>query len=483
MKKKYKAQEGLVNNFLMNLGMNLTAGASQKAVATLMNNIGSKNLDEQFNKASLSSLPIMMNGGVNVNAEGGEVIGMIGSDLSMNINGPSHSEGGVDMTLPQGGAIYSDKLKYEGKTFAERKKIRDKMLEKLELGKKSSKINENTYNRMKQNLSKQDMKDLSMQQQMNGNKEVGDSNPKAMLGIVNNNDPNDKYYGQEETIIPNDFILPKSNDPFSILDKPSLHLQKGNPQLANENVSPNSAFETNNTIDKNLVAPEKENFFKNLMNISPDQQGMISQRLGAVSPLAMTLANRATDKPNVNYMKDVGKDAILQANLARESAKASGNTQLDDIRARLAATRFNNNRSGASASQLASLNLASDIAGTRTLNQAQGQIDGRIAQMDLGISQMQGQFENIRQQGEQQRDLADRQDKDAFFTNLSNDFTTAFEGGQIDARNKNSILYNKDVKSLIQKYKQGLIDINEFSSSFAAIMQAGRISQPQTKSK
>lgn len=101
-----------------------------------------------------------------IEAEGGEVVETPGGE-QVELNGPSHENGGVDMNVPQGTKIYSDRLKKDGKTMAERKKARELKLSKIDevLDKnKTDKAIKNAYERRKIALDQEEEGDLMMQE-------------------------------------------------------------------------------------------------------------------------------------------------------------------------------------------------------------------------------------------------------------------------------------------------------------------------------
>src|SRR5690606_1990916 len=107
-----------------------------------------------------------MGGQVPIEAEGQELIetpqGQIGE-----IQGPSHEQGGVPMNVPKGSKIYSDRLSLDGKTMAERKDKRVKMLSRLEglVAKTPGDILlKKTLARSKVNFELEDMKDMQIQE-------------------------------------------------------------------------------------------------------------------------------------------------------------------------------------------------------------------------------------------------------------------------------------------------------------------------------
>ena len=128
-----------VGNMLISTGMSMASkGMSQSEDMSgiggfLQDNMGTIN---SLVGAGQSASYYHAAGGVvnnkNINAEGGEVIETPGGQ-PQELQGPSHSQGGIDMQVPSGTEIYSDRLVgADGKTMADRKKLREKQISKIE---------------------------------------------------------------------------------------------------------------------------------------------------------------------------------------------------------------------------------------------------------------------------------------------------------------------------------------------------------------
>ena len=176
----------------------------------------------------------------------------------------------------------------------------------------------------------------------------------------------------------------------------------------------------------------------------------------AFAPMANTLENRAGDTPNVNKYKDFGKESLDTL------ARAAGF---------LTQERDNSNRKVASASrgakkagragarginQVRAMDLATDI---NTIN-AQADIDTAFANKTLGLlgqkANLQSTIDQVVMGGEQAADLADRQDRDNFYTQLGKDKASKGEGIQQLGKNVNTMLQNPILLNLLQNMGQYL---------------------------
>ena len=174
----------------------------------------------------------------------------------------------------------------------------------------------------------------------------------------------------------------------------------------------------------------------------------------AFAPMANTLENRAGDTPNVNAYKDFGKESLDTL------ARAAGF---------LTQERDNSNRKVASASrgakkagragarginQLRAMDLATDV---NAMN-AQADIDTAFANKTLGLlgqkANLQSTIDQVVMGGEQAADLADRQDRDNFYTQLGKDKASKGEGIQQLGKNVNTMLQNPILLNLLDNMGQ-----------------------------
>lgn len=335
----------------------------------------------------LQGLAKMAYGGVipntQIEAEGGEIVETPDGGIE-ELKGPSHEQGGIDLFLPPGTEIFSDRLTgSDGKTMAERKKAREKKLSKTQklLEKNPSDATlKKTLEKIKISNEKEEQSDLA---QMEEARNLYNSNMGKMMmgGII-------------EQYFTGGFVE-----------------------------------DENSSIGKQIL---------DNINIG-DGIGMIGNLINTFGLMNNTKANRAGDTPNVNAFKDFGKDALE----AIEDSKDYVNIQKDDALAdiNLASTsQIKRNRNSArGVNQMRALDLATSLQDKR----AKSDIHVNVAQMMQSILSQQAQLENqqdsVVMQGEQNRDLADRQDRDNFYSQLAQDITTKGTGLQKIGKDLNKI--------------------------------------------
>jgi hypothetical protein len=124
-----------------------------------------------------------------VEVEGQEMYEMPNGQMG-EFEGPSHENGGIPVALPEGTKVYSDRLKVNGKTMADRKDKREKNIAKLEklLGKSPhDKFLRQSLERQKETASLEEQSDMAMQEQANqqqAQQEQAMMQEQAMAGLM-----------------------------------------------------------------------------------------------------------------------------------------------------------------------------------------------------------------------------------------------------------------------------------------------------------
>lgn len=174
----------------------------------------------------------------------------------------------------------------------------------------------------------------------------------------------------------------------------------------------------------------------------------------AFAPMSNTLENRAGDTPNVNEYKDFGKESL--DTLARAAGFLT--QERDNSNRKLASASRGAKKSGRSGArginQVRAMDLATDINTTN----AQADIDTAFANKTLGLlgqkANLQSTIDQVVMGGEQAADLADRQDRDNFYTQLGKDKASKGEGIQQLGKNVNTMLQNPILMNLLDNMGQ-----------------------------
>lgn len=323
-------------------------------------------------------------GGTVVEVEGNEVA-ETPSGKVLKFKGPKHEKGGIKTELPGGTEVFSDRIKIDDETLAKRKLKREKKEKKFS---GSDNISKNTLNRVKKSNDLQESEDKQLQDLI---RLIGEENINkfAVGGTV----PNIK-----------DFItMLQGGISLNPLQTPSLATPSINPSVSNKTTGGN---------------------ISNLPSLTlGDALGMFGNIYQANSAYKNTLANRASDTPNINPYENFGSDALETNNEAKGLATQIRDKQLQDLEMNRSTLSTRNRQGARGINTMRALDLAGSIAA----NQGEADIQANYASQLLGLLQQESQLENMRDNavmsGEAQRDLADRQDKDNFYTNKGANLT------------------------------------------------------------
>tara|TARA_R100001463_G_scaffold2186_2_gene9307 strand:+ start:13904 stop:16807 length:2904 start_codon:yes stop_codon:yes gene_type:complete len=185
-----------------------------------------------------------------------------------------------------------------------------------------------------------------------------------------------------------------------------------------------------------------------------DYLGLAGVGVSGIGPLATTLASRLTDRPNVNMMKNVGQGALSIMEGQKGFLGQQFNLQEAKIgeMARNATRRYQG--SARSINQARSLGQMSDMQAQKMLQGAYANYAQQMLGVESQIANLEFQADKIRSAGEQARDLADRQDVDAFFTNLNQDLVNLGTAMQAGAKALNVKELDKQINALMPMLSQ-----------------------------
>lgn len=188
-----------------------------------------------------------------------------------------------------------------------------------------------------------------------------------------------------------------------------------------------------------------------------DGIGMAGNLFGAFAPLMNTMANRRGDKPNINAFKNFGKDALDANEDAQGYIRGQRENAEEDLKTSRNASKLSNRDGARGINTIRALDLATDLG----YNKGTNQIYKTFAEEMMAILGQKSQLENIQDAqvmgGEQRRDMADRADRDAFYSNRGADFSNLGTNVQSLGKNLNTNKGNQDMINLMaQLSKYGL---------------------------
>ena len=434
-----------------------------------------------------------------VEVEGQEVAELPNGQVG-EFQGPSHEDGGIKMNLPEGTDIYSKRIKVEGKTMAERKLSRERKIESLmKLIEKNplDKTLKQTLKKVQENNDFLDEKDMLIQNTLHSYNQgikrayggtledeeeddeelnddfsyadyIDDEEEEDDFYYDDEEESEDDYYTDDEDYEDDEddeeeeykmggtvkkFALGGPIPVFSSKVNPLIHNIVNSYILGNDPLTQNivdtsdrpGVEPTDSGVEKSTT-PEKEGFNLNKLfgNISlGDAIGMAGSLKGAYTGKKNTLANRASDNPNINYFKNYGKEGLETLKSAKGIFQSIRDSNLEDInRERVSIVKRNNNSARGINTQRA-LNLASDSKVTDAKNKVYQDYATKLSSLLLKQSDLENQQDLKVMAGEAQRDLNDRKDKDNFYTQLGIDEQSIATGIQKFGKNLNKGLERK----------------------------------------
>ena len=356
-----------------------------------------------------------INGKLNipVEVEGNEV-GELPNGQMMQFNGPSHENGGIPVSLPEGTGIYSDRVSIDGKTMAKRKVQRERT--KTNLEKKISEgdyVAKSTLDRYMLTSSKEEQLDMSIQQLLN-QQDKSSVDRKAKWGdlvVTTDKDNIDTDTSWTDGI--NDV-----SDGVDISGK-----LKGKPiDYSGAGMSSEG---------KGKDPQDNSKFWSNIFNSTPtvgDLVGMYGNLHSAYAGKKNTLANRLGDTPNINPYEQYGKEGLKTLDESRDFIKQAGDMQRSEIGLSRNTAMKQNRETARSINTMRALDLATQANADRLdMNTYQSEVS-QLANMMGKKADLQNQRDSFVMKGEQERDLADRQDRDSFYNSLVKDEQSIGQG-------------------------------------------------------
>lgn len=441
----------MVGQGMMQQGLAAGQGADGKGVAGFLNkNSGAVNSGMNTANAigNFFAMGGEVPGNIPVEVEGGEA-GEMPNGQMVDFNGPTHEEGGIPTSLPVGTEMYSNRIKVDGVTIADKVKRgakKEMRLEDLLSKAKGDSLLTNALNRTKtvnetEKANFQKIQD-TVKQAMEGPSEVhawgntvGGGNPNWVTktkGVTNlmdalNNDP-------DGNLFTNDSVAPNNLGPIEYKDNNFM-----------------GADMVDNTQYKSPSANNPTEGIPGAGLTLGDAVGMAGNIYSTFAPMNNTLKNRAGDTPNINAYKDYGKDGlntIDQAGQYLDMVKAQKQKDLQLSRNSTMKSIDNSTRS-------LNVNRAMKLAADASVNNTSEQISNNFAEQMFGMANtkagMQNQKDQVVMAGNQAKDLADREDRDNFFSQMGTDIATKGQGIQEMSYDLNKMKEGKEMTNLVNQ--------------------------------
>lgn len=380
--------------------------------------------DEEFayggvkiNKGMIKAMKKYADGGT-VEVEGGEVLQLPNGKLSK-VKGPKHESGGVDMNLPNGTKIYSDRLSIDGSTMQERKLRREKTIARMTKfleGNPSDKITKSSLERTIQTTEMEEASDMQLQKIMNAaynskNKKkaaygdvIGDEVP-TLNGAAPANPYLWNLLGDAPTNPYNpNYIQDTPVGTIDDIDTPTLRTR--------------STPATNTKVYNEAIGDSVED--ENGLNLTlGDKIGLAGNIFNGIAPILNTINNRKGDRPNINRFEGFGREAIQSNDNAQAIAAETKANSVRDLSTAVNSRRIRNRNSASSVNTIRALDIATDMEEDK----ATGAINDSFANKMIGLMSQRGQLTNQRDsvvmRGRQMRDAEDKADRDNYDSNMA----------------------------------------------------------------
>lgn len=399
-----------------------------------------------------------------INVEGGEVL-QAPSGITKQVHGAKHEQGGVDVSVPKGTKIYSDRLKIDGKSMQERKLARERKLAKLtRLTERNpqDRLLKSTFGRTSENLALEENKDMAIQEIA---KELYDAPTFAYGGRAKRSyagggkagDP-EGYYDEFGMYHPSDMMSTYGN--YTPKRTPGALLDYQAPDLSGGSIDPGLGA-GRNPID----IPARTG----TVSTTPigtgigagDILGLAGNAFNAIAPILNTKANRRATKPNINRFRGFGRRA-LQANTQAQDYVAGVKTNaMTDINTSANSSYARNRNSASGVNTLRALDATTDMARNKARNATNDSFSKEMINLLSQRAGLENQKDMREMSGETARDLEDKGDTDNYYSNMAQNLVNFGTNVQGMGRNLNTAKSNKINSRLISqlsKYNLALDD-------------------------
>ena len=495
-----------IGNMMINTGMSMASqgmaksgGGSSGFGQFLSKNMGSINSLVGAAQTATTYATGGVAGKVPINAEGGEVIDFP-FGMPVELSGPSHANGGMDLNVPQGTEIYSKRLKGEdGKSMADRKKKREKELSRVKKLLEQDPSNptlKKTLAKMQSNNDFVDEKDVA---QMQFVKDLVEGSNRQSESFATGGyaggfpiDPSVVNYILGQTQVPNISLednrtaeekylyptisaglktTPTQNSEEGIVDLTFGDSTSDNNYYFNKETGSNASMGKYTEVDSNdnpINSTNKESSFSNLLGGTTlgDMIGMGANLLGPIAQMNNIKKNRAATPTEVNHYKNYGDEALKKIQSQYQYLDDVKNEQLGDAELSRQGTINRNNNSARGINTQRALNLVTDSQ----INELKSNIYNQFAAQTMSIigqeaSQM-DRNDQMRMSGEERRAEKELQNTDNFYSQLSKGISDMYAGVGKTGKSLNDI----KTRNVTQKNIEEQLDLLKNSTDGELIL-------------
>jgi hypothetical protein len=188
------------------------------------------------------------------------------------------------------------------------------------------------------------------------------------------------------------------------------------------------------------------------MQFTPgDITGLLGNAVSMFSPMNNTLKNRASDTANTNQYEGYGDEA-LAANAEAKNMLAGEN---DNNKQRIVTQANGAKRNSRNSSRGVNTMRATDLAVDLQSNDSNASLSDQYARQMMAMlgqeSNMKLNIDQVKKGGAAAADLANRQDKDAFYKQLGQDKATMGQGLQQTGKDLNQVKQNETMMNMVNQ--------------------------------
>lgn len=390
------------------------------------------------------------NTGKDINVEGNEIV-EAPNQKPVKMVGPKHEQGGIDIKVPDGTKVFSDRLKVDNKSMQQRKEDRIKRMDKLTklYGKNPNNLLKNTLNRTKAINDMEEQRDMMLQNVANRLYQAPTEKPKAAYGyddysygdpypIYNTFDKDKIKYWYKNQINPTN-IESSINKPDSIMDKEM--------SLGPAGYNATASVQMNGTQSPGLSSSTGKS---NNMTTG-DWVGLGSNLVGAIAPFLNTIADKKHTPLVRNRYMGVGQRAINANDKAQDLVGRTRRDTMSDIDIAYNSAINRDRNSASSISVQRALDAAAELSRNNAINKSDSNYFSRMASI-LGQRGQLTNFQDIYQaKGQTEADMANQANTDNYYSNMASNIANLSNLGENVGRNLNTTKLNKDDRVLLNQ--------------------------------
>lgn len=185
-----------------------------------------------------------------------------------------------------------------------------------------------------------------------------------------------------------------------------------------------------------------------------DLLGMAGTFYSATEGMKNTREMRAGDAPSVNTFKDFGNDALDRVDEAKGYVEGQRDNALKNLNTGRNRALNRNRKSARGVNTMRALDLGVEAG----VNKAQGDIYDNFSKQMVGLLSQQAGFENTQDQavmgGEERKNLAEEQKRDAYYSALAKNINTKGEGIQTMGKMLNESKKNRASTEAVNSMSQ-----------------------------